>query len=1016
MSVPAIVFLSIVGATAAEFPQPFDSGDAAHRERPPVAAHAAVRTLALPVGFRADVVAAEPAVRNPIAMAWDDRGRLWLAENFTYAERGVKFEAGLRDRILVLDPDMASPSGFKPPRVFHDGVQRLTSVEVGLGGVWLMCPPQLLFVPDDNGDAVPDGPARVVLDGFTVSEVSHHNFANGLRFGPDGWLYGRCGGSSPAEVGLPLSPAAARVPVRGGMWRFHPRDGVFEAITSGTTNPWGHDWDDRGELFFINTVNGHLWHGIMGSHLQRQNTLEPNPHVYELIDQHADHWHFDTKRSWQQSRDGAANGFGGGHAHVGMAIYQGNQWPERYRGGLFTINFHGRRANHERLERHGSGYIGRHEPDFFLSADPWFRGIDLSFGPNDALYVIDWSDTGECHNSTGVNRSSGRVFRIGYGDAVRREAPRLREATGAQLVEQLRSADPWHERQARRELASRSARGATLEREVAKLREMLANDGDVRVVLRALWALHVIGRADRPLLRGLLRHGDEYVRAWAVRLLTDSWPLDTVMSARPARAEKADTELVREFAALARIDPSALVRLALASVLQRLPVGGMRELLAGALLTRREDAADHNLPLLVWYGLIPVGNSAPEALVELAAAAEWPTVRRLAARRLASDLGANGAPFAALLERTRDRPLEVRADIVLGAAQALVGWHKAPPPLPWPDYARRMEGETLPEEVRRRLRELGVVFGDGRALAEVKALALDARAEPGARRAALESLLEARPPELRGICERLLRVRHLAPIAARGLARFDDPAIGELIANAYGAFFQPADRSGAIDVLVSRPDFAHALLAYVADGKIPRHAITAFHARQIRGLGDRVLTARLADVWGEWRDTAEEKKTVVVEMKRALPPDVLARANLSAGRGVFEQRCAACHKLHGEGSALGPDLTGANRANLDYLLQNIVDPGAEVAADFRNAAVRLRDGRVLNGFISARTERTLTVRSMNAATVVERAEVAAIEESRDSLMPEGLLNGLSAEEQRDLIGYLMSPTQVGRPE
>ncbi len=319
--------------TASSFPQPYNSEPDPGAPMP--AAEAAKRMI-LPQGFKATVFAAEPEVQNPIAMAWDARGRLWIAENYTYAEGRKKFELGLRDRILIFE-DKDGDGHFDKRTVFTDELQMLTSLAIGHGGVWVTCPPQVLFIPDRDGDDRPDGPAQVVLDGFTVALESYHTFANGLRFGVDGWLYGRCGASCPGEIGVPGTPSDARVPVRGTLWRFHPERKVFEALSYGTTNPWGHDWDEHGELFFINTVNGHLWHDFPGAHYVRPHTIDPNPRTYALIDQHADHWHFDTSQDWSKSRDGAANAYGGGHAHVGMMIYLADNWPSSYRGHLFTL-------------------------------------------------------------------------------------------------------------------------------------------------------------------------------------------------------------------------------------------------------------------------------------------------------------------------------------------------------------------------------------------------------------------------------------------------------------------------------------------------------------------------------------------------------------------------------------------------------------------------------------------------------------------------------------------------------
>ena len=185
--------------------------------------------LHLPKGFTAQIFAAEPDVMNPIAMDWDHRGRMWVAENFTYAERSKRFDLALRDRVIILQ-DKDGDGVAETRKVFLDNVQMLTSVAVGRGGVWLMCPPQVLFVPDADGDDVPDGPPVVVLDGFTVADANYHNFANGLRWGPDGWLYGRCGHSCPGRIGVPGTPDEKRVPLEGGIWRFQPERKVVEAL------------------------------------------------------------------------------------------------------------------------------------------------------------------------------------------------------------------------------------------------------------------------------------------------------------------------------------------------------------------------------------------------------------------------------------------------------------------------------------------------------------------------------------------------------------------------------------------------------------------------------------------------------------------------------------------------------------------------------------------------------------------------------------------------------------------
>jgi putative membrane-bound dehydrogenase-like protein len=1022
---------------ASEFPAPYNSEP--DKSGPMLPAEAAAK-IQLPPGFKATLFAAEPDVQNPIAMAWDARGRLWVAENYTYAESGKKFDLNLRDRILIFE-DKDGDGRFDTRRVFTDELQMLTSIEVGYGGLWVMCPPQLRFIPDRNGDDVPDGAAEVLLDGFTGSPDMHHTFANGLRFGPDGWLYGRCGASSSGEIGLPGAPAEKRIPLRGTMWRYHPRRKVVEVISSGTTNPWGHDWDEHGELFFINTVNGHLWHEFAGAHFVRPHTFDPNPRAYELIDQHADHWHFETANGWQKSRDGAANELGGGHAHIGMMIYQGDNWPAEYRGRLFTLNLHGRRANQEVLERRGSGYVGKHARDFFVAGDPWFRGMEISCGPDGGVFVLDWSDTGECHEYSGVHRTSGRIYKITYGNKAGRAVlgtpessvtgdaagtPRpaletqfdIRKLSSTDLVKLHTHANEWFSRQARLELAARAQDAGEMAVVKEQLRDLFEKQSDLVVKLRAFWTLSVIGAMNENFLRAQLHHPNEHVRTWAIRCLVDPWPLDTVMSQRPLEKSEGEQSLApstavwRDLIDVARTDVSGLVRLALASTLQRLPVA-KRVDLAGPLLGRKEDANDHNLPLLIWYGLIPVADADPNSLVRLAAKSELPLTRKLIAHRLAEDIEKNPSPLNELLKFTASKPAAFQTGILNGVTDGLIGWRKARKPAAWDAFAAKVanSSDTL---LRDRVRELSVLFGDGRALEAVKKVALDQLADLNARKTALQTIIDSRSPDLQSLCERLLQEQFINSVAARGLATFDDPAVGTKLVKAYRQF-HPSERGQLLSSLVSRVTFAGALLDAVAEGKIPRTAISVFHARQIRSLNDAALNEKLAKTWGELRDPASDKQPLIAKWKSQLTPAVLAKADKSHGRLVFNTVCATCHTLYGEGRKVGPDLTGGGRDNLDYLLENILDPSAVVTADYRMSIVDLKDGRVLNGVVAAKTERTVTIAGMTENLTLERNEIAGIQDSALSLMPEGLLEALPPDEARDLISYLMEKSQVPMP-
>jgi putative membrane-bound dehydrogenase-like protein len=1006
---PGVVVLCLLtGTAAAEFPKPHDTETDLSKQRlSPAAAAAAFR---VPEGFEVGVFAAEPDVMNPIAVAWDTRSRLWVAENFTFAERARQFEPDLRDRVLVL-ADTDGDGRCDERKVFSDTLDHLTGLEVGLGGVWLMCPPQLLFVPDRDRDDLPDGPPETVLEGFTVPAENHHNFANGLKFGPDGWLYGRCGASAPGLVRRPEDPTEFAVPLRGGIWRYHPRSGRFEAVCHGTTNPWGHDWTEGGEGFFINTVNGHLWHVIPGAHFTRPHTLAASPLVYEPIEMHADHWHWDTGKDWTDSRSasGEHDRLGGGHAHVGMTIYGGLQWPAEYRGRLFTLNQHGRRMNVERLERAGSGYVGRHEPDMLYAADPWMRGVEVTTGPDGSVFLVDWSDTGECHEHTGVHRTSGRIYRVTFGRPGPQPLPDLTAAEPFELASRLGDSNGWLARAARRELCDRAATGRGVEPAVAAIVATVAEAGPVLPRLRGLWTLHALDRLPGVAVERALADTDEQIRAWGVRLATDGEPLDlatgVARASRPLGTARLDP-LVR----LAAGDPSGLVRLALASTLQRLTVED-RVPLAAALLAHTEDAEDHNLPALIWYGLMPLAEQDPAALVPLALEGRIPAVRVWTARRAGELAAVRPEVMQSLLERSAAQPRAVQADVVAGLSRGLAGQRRLAMPAAWGKF---VESLGPPGDLEPALRRLSVVFGDGVALDEVRRLALDDAADLPIRRQAIDSLIEARAPDLREVCERLLGKRFLNTSALVGLAQFDDPAVGRRIAVAYKSF-HPADRPAVVAALASRPAFVPALLDLMDQGTIPRGDVTAAQARQIRDCGDPACTKRLAELWGEVRESPRDKQEAIAGLKRLLTTERLASASRTAGRTVFVRHCGTCHRLFGAGGEIGPDLTGGDRRNLDYLLSNIVDPSAVVTKDFQLTRLVLADGRVLGGMIVGENEATITVQTPQERQTIPRADIESREASMLSLMPDGLLQPLGEQEILDLVAYLRGDSQVEGP-
>jgi putative membrane-bound dehydrogenase-like protein len=996
---------SLSTSSADDFPTPLNSEKSTTT---PMVPADVVKSAKLPAGFELSVFAAEPNVQNPIAMTTDERGRLWVAENYSWAGGGAGgFDGNQRDRIVVLE-DTDGDGKHDKRTVFWDNARKLTSIEVGNGGVWAIALPNVLFFPDANRDDVPDSAPKIVLDGLDEGVVGHTP-ANGLKWGPDGWLYARHGIQATSNIGKPGAGDSQRIKINTGVWRFHPVDGTVETVMHGMTNSWGFDFDQHGEMFVINTVIGHLWHVVPGAHVERMYGVDLNPNTYQLIAQTADHVHWDNGEKWNTVQKGMSDGTnaaGGGHAHIGLMIYQGDNWPVEYRNRLFTLNLHGSRINSNLLERQGAGYVGKRAPDFCLMSDPWFRGMDLITGPDGGVFIADWSDTGECHDHDGVHRTSGRIYKLTSGKPSPIHSLDLAKQTDSQLIALQLHENAWWPRTARRILAERYATGKT-PMQIADLRKeidkTLENTKDVAKRLRLIETCYSVGAADESWLISHLSATDEHERVAAIRFLVDR----VTPNGKPLGYS--GTWLSDK----ARKDPSGLVDLYLASALQRLSISD-RWVIARELVTKSVLSQDRMFPNMLWYGIEPAVGQEPNQAIALLKLSSIPMVTENIARRITLDIDSRPEIVSQMLLEAQKLSFPLADQVAIGMAKALNGWQKAKPPSGWSNFANRF-AKSESKEVIGAMQSLRLVFGDGRAVVEMIKLAEDGNADAEARRQALRSLLSSRPADLTAILFKLLGDRAMVREAIRGLAQFEHPDAPKQILNRSRGF-NPAERGEMINTLASRPSYAKALLSAVRDKTVAASEISAFHARQIRSFDDDALNQELSETWGDVRGTAEDKRKLMDQLRGDLSAEAIEKSDLRAGRALFQKTCASCHVLYGAGIKIGPDLTGSNRKNIDYLLENIVDPSASVGADFRALIVLLKDGRVVTGVTTATTDRTLTLQTATEPVTLDRSEIESTKQSKTSLMPDGLLQNLNAEQIRNLIGYLMSTDQVALPE
>jgi putative membrane-bound dehydrogenase-like protein len=971
------------------------------KDKPP-SPEEAVKRLKLPDGFHATLFAGEPHVHQPISMCWDQRGRLWVAECFSYPDwqqpNGNKPAEG-RDRILIFE-DTTGAGVFDKRTVFWDKASNLTSILVGDGGVYALCAPFLVFLPDRDGDDVPDGPPQVILDGWTLK--AGHNIVSGLTWGPEGWIYGRHGITAESRPGLPSTPEKERPRLNCSIWRYHPTKKLVEVVSNGTTNPWGLDFDDHGQAFFTNSVTGHLWHVVPGAHYERMHGQDYNPYLYELIGSTSDHLHWGGGH-WTESRDayGIHDAAGGGHAHCGAMIYLGDNFPDKYRGQIFMGNIHGNRLNVNLLERQGASYVGKRAPDFLKTDNPWFRPIVVDYGPDGGVYVSDWCDLGECHDYDGVHRSSGRIYKVTYGKPAKAGPIDLHKLTEMELVALQLHKNDWYVRQARRLLAQRAAAGGSMKDVHKALLTMFDKHPDSARKLRALWALYVTGGAKDGWLILQLEHLDEHVRAWAIRLLVDG--------------RQPPAEALEQFQRMADKDPSGLVRLYLASVLQKLPLAE-RLPIATNLLAHGEDAKDRVLPLMIWYGVEPIVLAHKEQAAKMTGHCKIPKVRQFIARRLTEAAGNDDQQWKlilAMLAKETVPDTDWQRDWLLGINGGLKGRQNVAMPLGWDVVHDKLQNSPS-AEVRHLASRVALIFGDAKVVAKYKSFVLDRQKDKfdvGQRTAHLEALLEHRPENLQHMLLELLSDAALRGPALRGLALYDDPVIPLSILNTYPKL-TAAEKQIAIATLTSRPKYALVLLDAMEKKQIPRGDVSVFAARQMSDLKNKEVSERLAKVWGTVRSTPGQKKAQIAKYKALLAPEVLAKADPAKGRLVFNKMCGQCHLLFGEGKKIGPDLTGSNRNDLHYVLENMIDPSAVIGKDYQLTNITTKGGRLISGIVVEENEQSLTLQTATERLVVTAAEIDRRQLSNVSMMPEGQLEQMTFSELCDLVRYLGSKEQV----
>lgn len=961
----------------------------------PTPAARAVKIFQVRPGFEMELLAAEPAVQQPLYMSFDHRGRLWVVQYLQYpfpaGLKVIKYDQYLRavfdkvpppppnhipgaDKITVFE-DTNGDGSYDKVKDVITGLNIVSSVVTGRGGIWVLNPPYLLFYPDRNGDDVPDGEPEVCLSGFGLEDT--HSVANSLRWGPDGWLYGANGSTTTGTVS---SAATKNVSFKGQMiWRYHPDTKVFEIFAEGGGNTFSLEMDAVGRVFSgTNAGSTRGMHYVQGGYAEKnwgKHGPLTNPYAFGYYG-HMKHQGLNERFSQT------------------FMIYEGGKFPGEYDHTVISANSLHNRVTASTLLNDTSSYRTIDLDPLVTTPDRWFRPVDIKLGPDGAVYLADWYDSRLTHVDPRDNwhKSSGRLYRLKAAGAKPLAPFDLSKSSNAELLAYLGHENRWFREHAVAVLGERQ--GKSVVPQLARL----AQDAKNPHALEALWALNLCGGLSGDLAAELLEHPSQHVRRWTVRLLGDDRQVSSPLAAQLAR--------------LAASEPEVQIRSQLASSAKRLPAEqGLP--IAQALAARSEDLDDMHLPLLIWWAIEAQCESHPDAVLHLFSDASFwrlPIVERYVVERVmqrfATAGGERDLQNCAQLLSLSPNP-ELSAKLMSGLLEAFRGRKMTGLP---PSLAAALDKhqKSLGESDL----ALGLRLGKADAVDKALKFILDEKADKPLRLSYIEILGQINQPRAVPELLKLLgatRYHSVKRTALEALMQYDDPTIGPKLARLYHGALpdEQGVRSTAQRVLASRKTWAKDLLGEVQASRVSPREIPLDIVQQIKLHHDAELDKIVEKHWGKVRESTPKEK-----LEQIAKIALLVRqrdGDAAAGKAIFTKTCAVCHKLFGEGGQTGPELTGYERDNLGFLLPAIVDPSLAIREEFTNFLIVTTDGRTLTGLIDKQDARTVTLRGANnQTTLVNREDIDTLQALTTSIMPENILQPLSEQDLKNLFAYVLS--------
>jgi putative membrane-bound dehydrogenase-like protein len=979
----ALVLSSVASFTihAAVAQEPFIPRRQSAPPGPPLDPAAAIEKMTVPEGFAVELVASEPDLLNPVAMAFDDRGRIYVTESFEYP----RHEPGPgRDRVKILE-DTDQDGRVDKVTIFAEGLNIPSGIAVGHGGVWVANAPDILFLEDTDGDDRADR-TTVVATGFGRDDT--HELPNALTWGPDGFLYGLNGVFNRSVV-----KQDDRVyDFTCAMFRIDPVTKRFDLFCEGTSNPWGITFDNEGSAFISACVIDHLWHLTETGYYHRQGGPYP-PHTWK-IESIVDYKH-------QMA------------AYCGIEYFDSPAYPAEYRNKLYMGNIHGGCINVDSVHRNGATYRGKPHDDFLTANDVWFMPVAQKVGPDGCLYILDWYDRYHCYQDAsadpeGVDRGHGRLYRVVYGDRPAIVHPDVAKMNDQQLVELLADPNIYYRQRAAVVLSQRlrSDRASEADRDVIDLLTNRVLAGEAPVALLQLTTLLYAPALPTETLRKLLDHSDPLVVSWAVRA-----------AATRGVDDPAVQEMIRALAAAE--DPRVRLQVAIAS--SKMASQSRTDWLIDVLRHSQDDAL---LPRIVWQNLEPRIAADQKRIVGEIASHPDPReslltamAPRIATRLLSSIVpdmtgAADHQSLASVLKMADGVGSEASelADQILESVVRKVRTGEIRRAAAKDDLQTWVKTTALEGAVANQLRALA---GDRAAIEQLTANVLNEKTDVHDRTTQLETLALVAPETLEQPLDQWLQSNKTGGAASES---WQSALIGSVIAHGPPKTVQKlVDQMASLPVglqatiaerLSQRETTSLMLLDAIIAEKMPRDAVSPNQIRTLARSPSDAVREKTAAVWGTVRTELSKTRQPVVEaISRFLLDE--AKGDASRGVAVYDRICGQCHVMHQRGHEVGPNITRNGRGNFEQLIVSVFDPSLVIGDAFKSVTVLTVDGRVINGIVTEQSDQRLVLKIQGGKDeVIPSDDIESLQRNPQSLMPEGLEDQMSPQEMADLFALL----------